>query len=73
MPQTFRFPASEVQYWTPLRFNAQMYVDRNDNRHYSVGRLRADVTLEQAQTEMDVLAAQSKRTYPAENKDVARS
>ncbi len=35
MPQAFRFPTSEVQYWTPLRFNAEMYVDRNDNWHYA--------------------------------------
>ena len=70
MPQAFRFPVSDVQYWTPLRFNAEMYVDRNDNWHYSVGRLRAGVTLEQAQAEMDVLAAQTKLQFPAENKDV---
>ena len=70
MPQAFRFPVSEVLYWTPLRFNAQMYVDRNDNWHYSVGRLRAGVTFEQAQAEMDVLAARSKQQFPADNKDV---
>jgi predicted permease len=70
MPRAFRFPVSEVQYWTPLRFNAQAYVDRNDNWCYSVGRLRAGVTLEQAQAEMDVLAAQTKQAFPADNKDV---
>jgi predicted permease len=70
MPQAFRFPASEVSYWTPLRFNAEMYVDRNDNWHYSVGRLRAGVTFEQAQAEMDILAARSKQEFPAENKEV---
>ena len=70
MPQAFRFPVSEALYWTPLRFNAQMYVDRNDNWHYAVGRLRAGVTFEQAQAEMDVLAARSKQQFPADNKDV---
>ena len=70
MPQTFRFPVAEVQYWTPLRFNAQIYVDRNDNWHYSVGRLRAGVTFEQAQAEMEVLAARSRQQFPADNKDV---
>ena len=45
-------------------------MDRNDNWHYAVGRLRAGVTLEQAQAEMDVLAARSKQQFPAENKDV---
>jgi predicted permease len=70
MPAAFRFPGSEVQYWTPLRFPAQMYADRNDNWHYAVGRLRSGVTFEQAQAEIDVLAAQSRQAYPADNKDV---
>jgi putative ABC transport system permease protein len=70
MPQAFRFPVSDVQYWIPLRFNAEAYVDRNDNWHYSVGRLGPGVTLEQAQAEMDVLAARTKQQFPAENKDV---
>ena len=51
----------------------EMYVDRNDNWHYAVGRLRAGVTLEQAQAEMDVLAARSRQQFPAENKDVGRA
>jgi predicted permease len=71
MPQDFRFPSSDAQYWTPLRFDEQMYVDRNDNWHYGVGRLRAGVALEQAQAEMDVLAARSKQQFPFENKEVS--
>ena len=35
MPQAFRFPSSDELYWTPLRFDEQMYVDRNDNWHYA--------------------------------------
>jgi predicted permease len=70
MPQAFRFPSSDELYWTPLRFDEQMYVDRNDNWHYGVGRLRAGVTFEQAQAEMNVLAARSKQQYPFENKEV---
>jgi predicted permease len=71
MPQDFRFPSSAAQYWTPLRFNEQNYVDRTDNWLYGVGRLRAGVTLPQAQAEVDVLAARSRQQYPAENKDTA--
>ena len=69
MPREFRFPSSDAQYWTPLRFDEQAYADRNDNWHYGVGRLRASVTIEVAQAEMDVLAARSRQQYPAENKD----
>ena len=39
-------------------------MDRNDNWHYAVGRLRAGVSFEQAQAEMDVLAARSRQQYP---------
>jgi predicted permease len=70
MPQEFRFPSSDALFWTPLRFDEQMYVDRNDNWHYGVGRLRRGVTFQQAQAEMDVLAARSKQQFPAENRDV---
>ena len=70
MRQGFRFPTSEALYWTPLRFNAQMYVDRNDNWHYAVGRLRPGVTLAAAQAEMDIVAARSRQEFPADNKDV---
>jgi predicted permease len=70
MPREFRFPSSDALFWTPLRFDEQMYVDRNDNWHYGVGRLRAGVSFEQAQAEMDVLAARSRQQFPAENKDV---
>jgi predicted permease len=69
MPQAFRFPTAEVLYWTTLRFNEQAYTDRNDNWHYSVGRLKDGVSIEQAQAEMDVLAARSMQQYPAENKN----
>jgi len=70
MPAEFRFPSADAQYWTSLRFNEQMYVDRNDNWHYGVGRLREGVTLEQARAEMDVLAERSKQRFPQENKNV---
>jgi predicted permease len=70
MPRAFRFPSADALYWTPLRFDEQMYVDRNDNWHYGVGRLRSGVTLTQARAEMDVLAARSKQQYPIDNKEV---
>ena len=70
MPPDFRFPSSETQFWSAVRFNEQAYTDRNDNWHYGIGRLKAGVTFPQARAEMDVLAARSKQQYPAENKDV---
>ena len=69
MPQEFRFPNADILFWTTVRFNEQAYADRTDNWHYGVGRLRAGVTLQQAQAEMDVLAARTKQQYPVENKN----
>src|SRR4029077_20172264 len=64
MPRTFRFPTSEVLYWTPLRFNAQMYVDRNDNWHYAVGRLRAGGTIEAGQAGVEGSGAAGEPEVP---------
>ncbi|HEY7289725.1 MAG TPA: ABC transporter permease [Vicinamibacterales bacterium] len=70
MPQDFRFPSAEVLYWSPVRFTEEAYQDRTDNWHYAVGRLRPGVSIEQARAELDVLAAQTRQQYPAENKNV---
>lgn len=70
MPQEFRFPTADALFWTPLRLAEQDYTDRNNNWMYAVGRLRADVTIEQARAEMDVLAARSRQQYPSENQGV---
>src|SRR5262249_60838908 len=56
--------------WTPLRFTEENYVDRGDNWMYAVGRLRPGVTLEQARSEIDVIAARSRAQYPKENANV---
>ena len=71
MPREFRFPSSEAQLWTPLRFTEQNYVDRGDNWMIAVGRLRSAVTVEQARAEMELIAAQSRQQYPKENANVS--
>jgi putative ABC transport system permease protein len=73
MPREFRFPSSDAQLWTPLRFDEQDYVDRNNNWLESVGRLRRGVTIAQARARLELLAAQSRRQYPKENADVSAS
>jgi predicted permease len=73
MPREFRFPTSEAQLWTPLRFTEENYVERGDNWMYAVGRLRPGVTVEQARAEMELIAAQSRQQYPKENANVSAS
>jgi predicted permease len=70
MPREFQFPSSDSQYWTTLRFTEENYVDRGDNWLYSVGRLRAGVTIEAARAELELIASRSRAQYPKENANV---
>ena len=71
MPREFHFPRSDVLFWMPARFTGRDYQEseRTNNKFYGVGRLKRGVTIERAQTEMSVIAAQSERQHPRENKD----
>ena len=67
MPHTFHFPTRTREFWIPFRFRAAAYEDRNDNYIYGVARLRDGVSLEQARAEMNLVAAQLEKEFPAEN------
>jgi predicted permease len=71
MPREFNFPRSDVQFWIATRFGERDYTpqERTNNWLNAVGRLRRGVSLEQARAEMSVIAAQSERQFPKENKD----
>jgi putative ABC transport system permease protein len=71
MPREFNFPRSDVLFWIAMRFGERDYTpqERANNYLEAVGRLRRGVSLQQARAEMDVIAAQSERLYPKENKD----
>jgi predicted permease len=61
--------SNEDQLWVPFatQFGLQG-LRRRDTTNYRVwGRLKSDVTLEQAQTEMNVINANLSREYPATN------
>jgi predicted permease len=66
MPAAFRFPDQDVELWLPFQFDQSAYVDRNDNYVECVARLRPGVTLEQARSQMNVVAGQLRRQYPKE-------
>lgn len=67
MPATFQFPNRETEYWIPTRYGADAYEDRNNNWLHVLARLKPGVSLEQAQAELTVIAAQLERQYPKEN------
>ncbi len=66
MPESFQFPRRESQFWTTFRFPPDAYEDRNDNWLQTVGRLKPGATLASARADMDVVAANQRRQFPAE-------
>ena len=62
--------ASKVDTWIPIGFKPDdLNADARGGHYLNViGRLRPTVTFEQAKAELDVLAAQLGRQYPASNK-----
>jgi putative ABC transport system permease protein len=68
MPPDFDFPVGS-DLWAPLDLTGAPAVDRSSHYLYVVGRLRAGVSRAQAQSDLDTLAAQLGRRYPATNAD----
>jgi putative ABC transport system permease protein len=71
MPSGFApFYGSQIDLWQPVNPASPRYADRQDHWLMPVARLKAGVTLAQAQTEMDVIARRLEQGYPATNKGV---
>ena len=70
MPPHFQFPSRDVELWTPIAFTAREAANRG--RHYLqvVARLKPEVTLQQGQAEMDIIAARLQQQYPDYNTDL---
>ena len=67
MPPRFRFPTGEVELWAAIKDN-MTGMPRNSRFMNVVGRLKAGVTLESAQAELDATTAQLEAAYPETNK-----
>jgi putative ABC transport system permease protein len=69
MPAGFRFP-SQTDLWVPM---ASVF-GRGDNRSWradqAIGRLKPDVSLQQAQAEMALIAERLELQYPDTNKEI---
>ena len=71
MPAGFAFPRRQDEIWMAARFADDRFVDRDDTYLKGVAKLRAGVTLEQANSELRVMAARTERQYPKELKGVS--
>jgi putative ABC transport system permease protein len=67
MPPKMRFP-NDADLWRPMSFDAAPEM-RQRRAHFlrPIGRLKADVTIEQAQAEIDAIARQLEEQYPDTN------
>ena len=66
MPSEFGHPSSATALWVPLTLG-DLITDRKTHALRLVARLRAGITLERAQAEMDALARQLAAEHPAED------
>ena len=67
MPASFRYPGHATGYWRPMPINPEVFANRALHFLSVVARLRPGVTLDQAQADMDAIAARQQRAYPATN------
>src|SRR5262245_6836499 len=68
MPRGFDYPTSSVQVWLPVarQLNPDFKAQRGNHRFYVLGRLRNSITVHQARTEIDGIAAGIKAEHPAD-------
>lgn len=69
MPPQFQFPSHDDQLWVPIAFAPQQAANRGNNSYEVLARLKPGVTREQAEAEMDAIAARLQQQYP----DVVKS
>jgi len=69
MPEGFEFPAGDpgVEVWLPLTLDEGAQLDRPHRMYNTVGRLADGVTLQQARSEVETIAAQMAVEFPASN------
>jgi putative ABC transport system permease protein len=72
MAEPFFFIDRDVAVWSPLKTDAPWFRDRHARMSFvnAVGRLKPDVTLEQARADLARIQAQLARTFPATDGNV---
>jgi len=68
MPRAFRF-IRDVDIWLPMRRDAPTANSRGWHNWLLVGRLKPGITIERAQSDLDVIAERLAAEYPDSNRD----
>jgi len=63
MPTQFDFPY-QADFWRPLAWSDKQRAVRGDHGYYVFARLKQDVTMHQAQSEMDAISNRLAQQYP---------
>jgi putative ABC transport system permease protein len=72
MPAGFAYPSHDIDLWTPMAFTSQQLTERGAHYLQVVARLRAGVTLAQANAGLQVLCKRLARAYPDTNAGIRR-
>src|ERR1051325_11594987 len=64
MPADFKFPHNEAELWVPLAIDAKRRDARSGSSWFLIGRLKDQVTVEQAGAETDLIATNLRQQYP---------
>ncbi|HEY7369400.1 MAG TPA: ABC transporter permease [Thermoanaerobaculia bacterium] len=67
MPPAFDFVADSEELWTPVAFTPEREAMHDEHYLTTMARLKDGVSLEQARSEMAIVAAQSRKDFPQEN------
>src|SRR5262249_22448568 len=69
MPAGFRLPSGEAEIWVPFRAGyPEAAQARGVHMQYAIARINPNVTLAQAQGELDAIATRLSQLYPDENR-----
>jgi putative ABC transport system permease protein len=70
MPAWFQFPSRDDELWVPIAFTPQQVASRGNHYLEVVARLKRGVSVQQAQAEMNTIAARLQQQYPEQNTDL---
>jgi predicted permease len=69
MPNSFDPLLSRTDLWTPAAFTSGQLANHDDHYLNVVGRLKPEISLAQAQSELNVVALRLQQQYPMDDKD----
>jgi putative ABC transport system permease protein len=71
LPASFRFPVRNADLWSPSPVNSPYSQDRGSTWYTVIGRLKAGVTVEEAQANLTTVQVQLGKTFPKTDAELA--